>query len=44
MQNDLHQVKEDLAELRGDVNSMNTKLASIAAIIQGWDHGPGRRA
>jgi hypothetical protein len=44
MQNDLHQVKEDLAELRGDVNSMNTKLGSIAAIIQGWDHGPGRRA
>jgi lambda repressor-like predicted transcriptional regulator len=41
LQTDLHQVKEDIAELRGDVNSMNSKLASIVQIIQGWDHGSG---
>jgi lambda repressor-like predicted transcriptional regulator len=41
LQTDLHQVKDDIAELRGVVDNMNTKLASIVQIMQDWDNGSG---
>jgi hypothetical protein len=41
LQTDLNQVKDDIAELRGVVDNMDAKLASIVQIMQNWDHGSG---
>jgi len=44
LQTHLHQVKEDIVELRGVVDSMHSKIDSIVQVMQDRDNGSGTPA